>query len=254
MIDFITPIIIAGLASAIGSILTILLTFWKKRKKYETFVLKDDFHRLIISKENVDLIESILSGSEELKSAMKNAISKERRCIDIADISLYWLLDDEIVAIIKNAISKGVRVRILLAHPGIARFREQQEGRESGALAREVIESLRRLMELRTSLGPHSSYLEIHVTKGLLTSFMVITTDRILIKPYIMTSAFSSTSFVISLKAGDERFQRIYEEAFGNLWNQSETTKIISEEAGVAAEQLNNLSKYSTIIIDDYIK
>ncbi len=243
MSDFIVPLTIAGLASAIGSLVTVMWAYYRRRQYGDMLVLRDDSHSLRINRENADFVDAILSGEQPLQAMMQDLIGREHRSIDVAGISLRGFLSPPLETALISALRRGVCVRVLLAHPQLAQMREAQEGRERGAIAQEVLATLDTLVALREEHCSAPGQLDIRLTRAILSTFIFITSDRIIMEPYVFaTTAYSLPGFVFSLKSGDNRFQEFYGRVFADLWNQSATCERVATETAAAKTQLESLT------------
>lgn len=242
--DSILTLTIAGLASVVASLLTFVVTYYRRRSRTEIVTLRDATHSVRMTKANANFIDSVLSGSEAMSTAIEEMVAGEQRCIDVVGISLRGIVSEQnLREVFVAALKRNVRIRILLAHPTVARLREAQENRMRGAIAREVVETLRSLAEWRQLSGLRQDQFEIRLTKAILASLIVITSDRMLIKPYVSATAYFTPGFILTLKSGDERFQDFYREAFSSLWDQSSTIVEIATDPVAMNEQIDSLSR-----------
>lgn len=240
MSDFVSLLTIVGAVSALGSIISLLIGYMRRKPSTSIVTLRSEEHSVRINKEDAGFVDAILSGSSEVKSTLKELFKKEMRCIDIADISLKWLFDSGIQEALVSALRRGVHMRIIIAHPLSAGLREAQENRRAGDIAYEALSALRQLIELRSECCPSSNQLEIRITLAVMSFFAFATSTRIIIKPY-MASAYSAPGYLLEFKSGDERFQKFYHETFEYLWENASVTAGIATDAKTAKAQVEEL-------------
>lgn len=244
--EFITPIVITSLAAVLGSLITLIFTLLKQRRRGELLELRDETHHITMNKDSAGLVEAIFIGERSMLCQMaSDLLSKERRSVDIFGLALGWIEYTGLSEELTSAAKRGVNIRILLIHPEFARLREAQEAQNSGSIGQEVLKTLHHLIAIRQLTGGD---IQIRLFKGLPCGTIVATSDTMLFQPYA-ASSLAQNSPVMVFKSGGELFARLYHDMFLQSWNYAELTTSLSPEDDSASAQLCDME--SKVLHDD---
>ena len=184
------------------------------------------------------------SNRQEALQEFAQALENERREIMVIGSSLKGLFraDDykDTFDILRKKMDANVPVYFLLTHPGYADIRAEQEGRPLGAIGREIIDSLRLLVE--NGVPPAS----IGLYRGSPTTFAIKTTTKMLLNPYpYRVEAFRSPCLIV------DRREAFYSRFGANHFSVWDTMNIefvgdTPEEFDVIMQRLeNSLSRFT---------
>ncbi len=174
---------------AVGGITGLIHTWYLEREirsascNYEMERLGEHMHSVGVQD---------LTARRPLKE-MRAAIETSKHSVRIVGSSLKGLvgmespsLDQEaIMEALVNKVKRGVKLRLLLAHPLVAGYREKMEIREKGSIPTEIVENLARLVPRLKEAGqsPHAWAIRLYQCGP--TVFCVEVDDRaIFLEPY----------------------------------------------------------------------
>jgi hypothetical protein len=121
---------------------------------------------------------------------MKNEAQQKENIgkVVIVGSSIKGLLEEakDFLTVIETAIRNNCSIKILLTHPEYSQYRENQEGRPSGAIEDEIFDGIRIIESTINNNSCEKLQADniIKLYKGTPTCFMIIAGDRMLINPY----------------------------------------------------------------------
>ncbi len=129
-------------------------------------------------------------------------------------IQRYPEIGKQFTSVIQNAVKFGCDVKVLLTHPAYSRYREIQESRQEYDIAKEILHAINWLEE--NGVAPT----DIKVYKGTPTTFMVSTSERMLLNFYpYETEAFNCFCLEVQDTGEDACVYRsFYDNHFHKPW------------------------------------
>lgn len=233
-----------GLACAVGSLVTVLIKMLRNREsRQDTVLLRSDNYVLRMSGTAAGLVEAVCHGEASLNAELLSLIRREDRTIDIAAISIGSLLSSsEARDALVEALQRGVTVRIILAHPSSVELRERQECKERGDLAREILDTLQRLLALRASADRHGHNLQVRLSTAGMSFFLVAASSRMLVQPYPYSAHTADTLF-LTFREGSELYSDSYRGTFSSAWNQSDMVVSMPDGQTEAVDWVHQLAE-----------
>jgi hypothetical protein len=143
--------------------------------------------RLTSSASKIGLTNVYLNREEALRvENFLQYIEKEKKRIFIIGSSLLGLIQEKdfenMQKVLENKIKhENIDIIFMLTHPLFADFRALQEGRNTGEIGKEIIESLK---YLESKSKNSKAKVSIYLYKGTPTCFGIMTSEKMLVNPY----------------------------------------------------------------------
>ncbi len=175
-------------------------------------------------------ISRIYSNSSEAIKDLSKDIEQEHNELCFVGISLRALLSESSPLSLKQLIAKKAEIpgfvfRILLTHPAMAGFREQQEGRSPGTLVFEIIETLNAIREA----GVPTSSVRLYAAPP--TASAILTSKKMLFVPYSYSAApANSISFIVENIRETDFYNQMRMNHFEHPWNSAIAISISDKE------------------------
>ena len=173
--------------------------------------------------------------------AFREFVERENDHVLVLGSSLLGLLQEPaeeyaaIREVLKSKLSKGTDIKFLLTHPRIADLRVQQEARRPMDIGREIIKSLRILLE-QWKVPAQS----IQLYLGTPTCFGIITGEAMLLNVYpYMKEAYASPCFIV-LKGG--YIYEHFESSHFRAWSSAMAEPVDSKSPVELQKKLNEFA------------
>lgn len=145
---------------------------------------------------------------------------------------------EQVASVLSRKATTVKEFKILMTHPVMSHWREEQEGRAEGSIEQEIWESVDLLLKSWNVRAEN-----IRFWKGAPTIFLMCTRERMLINPYAyQTEAFKSVTFEIApTHSQDDIFAGYWTNHFKRPWESSSSVPLSEVQKDFSQKSRNRV-------------
>jgi transcriptional regulator with XRE-family HTH domain len=164
-------------------------------------------------------MRGVYPNRSEAMEAFSSWLEKEENYITIVSSSFVGVMrtaSQNVSELLKTKVKKVKSFQILMTHPEVSKWREDQEGRASGSIEKEILETVENLVN---KWGVDEENIKFY--RGAPTVFLLLTSQRMLLNPYTyQTEAFKTVTFEVAPTPlnKDSIYNQYFEHHFRRPW------------------------------------